>query len=434
MMPGIGNTVTIMLVYPLLLNLGLFDMLLFYIALCSISQYIGSVVATTLAIPGEASSLPAVKEGNALFKRGLGSYAISSAALGSLVGAMITVCIVWVIMPYAVDLVLKFYNNNTQFILLSVVCLFLLIKSKNKIIHNCLLFTFGWILSRPGDPSYVGGLVWEHWLPYDLFPGLQGGLPLFPVIVSLFVVPILANNWNPKIDMKDITAISDNKILVHIKEYWKYITSSLRGTLVGSIAGLVPHLTTILASNLAYVWEKSLRIRSKKYNKDGDLPSLISAETANNSAAFTQLMPLLLLGIPITASEAIILQFLSIQFIDVNFETTIQSGLFNELILWFVLINLMGFLIAWPFAKHIHKLYRVPVYVINTSVLLLLTWLCFYIGTQWMEGLYYLGVLFVLAPIGFFLRKFDTLVIIFAFILQSIFEGVIIRVMLIWAG
>ena len=61
--PGVGNLVTLLLVYPFLLDSSLLQLLLFYMALTSTSQFSGSGVATVFGVPGEASSLPAVKEG-----------------------------------------------------------------------------------------------------------------------------------------------------------------------------------------------------------------------------------------------------------------------------------------------------------------------------------------------------------------------------------
>ena len=87
MLPGVGNVVTLMLVYPFVTDFTLFQIILFYVCLAGAAQYTGSVVATTLAVPGETSSLPAVTEGHRMFLDGRGNYAISNSAIGSFVGA-----------------------------------------------------------------------------------------------------------------------------------------------------------------------------------------------------------------------------------------------------------------------------------------------------------------------------------------------------------
>ena len=87
--PGIGVFATLLILYPWLTSLNIIDTFVFYLALTSTTQYIGSVSATILGVPGEASSLPAIYEGHTLFKKGRGATAISGAALGSLVGGFL---------------------------------------------------------------------------------------------------------------------------------------------------------------------------------------------------------------------------------------------------------------------------------------------------------------------------------------------------------
>ena len=87
LLPGIGNVVVLMLVYPFITDFSLFQIILFYMCLAGAAQYTGSVVATTLAVPGETSSLPAVTEGHRMFLSGRGNYAISNSAIGSFFGA-----------------------------------------------------------------------------------------------------------------------------------------------------------------------------------------------------------------------------------------------------------------------------------------------------------------------------------------------------------
>ena len=60
LIPGVGNTIMLLISYPLILNESLLNMLLFYVALISVSQFSGSIVATVFGVPGESSSMPAV--------------------------------------------------------------------------------------------------------------------------------------------------------------------------------------------------------------------------------------------------------------------------------------------------------------------------------------------------------------------------------------
>ena len=99
LIPGVGVFTTLLLFLPLVYDLSVPDLFVFYIALVSTTQYIGSVSATILAIPGESSSLPAVYEGHAMFRDGRGALAISGAAMGSLLGAFVVLGLVYLVSP-----------------------------------------------------------------------------------------------------------------------------------------------------------------------------------------------------------------------------------------------------------------------------------------------------------------------------------------------
>ena len=90
LMPGIGIFASLLICYPWMLQLSVAEAFSFYLALATTTQYIGSVSATIFGVPGEASSLPAVTEGNTLYNKGLGGDAISGAALGSLLAGSLT--------------------------------------------------------------------------------------------------------------------------------------------------------------------------------------------------------------------------------------------------------------------------------------------------------------------------------------------------------
>jgi len=189
----------------------------------------------------------------------------------------------------------------------------------------------------------------------------------------------------------------------------------------------VPHMTSTLASNVAYIREMS---RSKKrgiYDENGDIKSLVSAETANNAAGLTQLTPLLLIGIPITTSEAIVLNIIENNMEVVNWKTTVESGMFGTLAIYFVVMNALCLLAAWPFAKHLHVLFKVNQKVLYTCTFVLLMCLVFYMGTIVQQQMYYMIVTIALLPLGYLLRRWDTLILIFAFVLQGQIQGALIR-------
>ena len=189
--PGVGNTVMILASYPLLKDATLLQMLLYYLAIISSSQFSGSVVATVFGVPGESSSLPAVIEGNRMFRRGVGNFAISNAAIGSVFGAFIALVVVYSVLPFAIDLIERFYNNNVQLIVLLLATISICFLMGKSIIQNIFVFALGIFLGLIGTNWVPNFVFLPEVIPYETFPILLTDLPLFPVIIALYVFPVL---------------------------------------------------------------------------------------------------------------------------------------------------------------------------------------------------------------------------------------------------
>lgn len=423
--PGVGNTVMILASYPLLKDASLLQMLLYYLAIISSSQFSGSVVATVFGVPGESSSLPAVIEGNRMFRRGVGNFAISNAAIGSVFGAFVAVVVVYSVLPFAIELIERFYNNNVQLIVLVLATVSICFLMGKSVLQNIFVFALGIILGLVGTNWVPNFVFLPQVIPYETFPILLTDLPLFPVIIALYVFPVLLQtNAMFKGYATNKKYVDSNSFVDHFKEYFKNILSSLRGSAFGCFIGLVPHIGASVSSNLSYALEKKLAIRNEKYNTKGDIKTLVAAETANNSTGLVSLMPLMLIGIPISASEAMLLGYIDINSYTINYETTVQSGMFETMVIWFVIINAISFLLAWPLVRYINILQRINVKTMLCGTGIGLVALTFYLGLQSYEEVYYMTVLIALLPLGYWLRKAEPMVLMIAFILQDkLFES-----------
>ena len=85
----------------------------FYSSLLIVSQYTGSVSAIILGIPGEATSLPAVKEGYPMQKYGFGDLAVKITAQYSFIGSLIALFLFYITLMYSMNFV-KLYGNSIQ--------------------------------------------------------------------------------------------------------------------------------------------------------------------------------------------------------------------------------------------------------------------------------------------------------------------------------
>ena len=406
--PGIGVFVALLISYPLLINLDIITILIFYLALSSTTQYIGSIPATFFAVPGENSSVPALYEGNAMFKKGEGALAISGAALGSILGSFV-VLLFFIIAGPLMSQLKYFITSYVQFIFICLTIFIFILSSKGKWYVAALLAAVGYYIGSIGCSDYYGCFGPEFLMSN---PDVQIGIPLLPFLSGVFVFPLLLKVY----DNYTLDRAPQNKILLkdHLNYFKNHIPSSLRGSLVAFAIAYLPGIGQTVCSNLSYRLEMYL---NKNY-KLGDYKCLVAAETSNNSAILINLIPLFLLGIPTGASEVLLFEIASSKafwFVE-NF--TYELFIYT-LVPTIIIANLLAFSVAWPFAKSLLFLQRVNQKYINIFCFILLVIINAYLGSLTWSTYYYLSVFFLCLPIGYLLRKQDVLPMIFTFILAG---------------
>lgn len=411
LIPGIGNTVVMSLMFPFLIHVEPMNVIVFYIAAISVGQYTGSVSATVFSVPGESSSLPAVKEGHGLYKQGLGSLSLSGCALGSFIGSLFAIVFVLSVSQY---LHLFTFLYSTKFLsgVLILVLLFLIFGKHNKWYVNILLCSLGYFLASLGTNS----LYHEKSITFGIDELLRG-VPVFCVIGWVYVFPEILKNYNISIPKGSEQVSQRITITRHFKYLLTHFTSVIRGSVFGFFLGLTPYLTTIIASNVTYNIELWLRKKMNKYNDKGDYGSLIAAETANNSAALSSLLPLLLLGIPITSSEAILMEIVSIH--GFNFDVDSFGELFILISYCLVVVNLIGLCVAWPLTRYVNLFYYVNIKMIYLFVVTFCVGITIYLGVMNQAPGYYIVISLIFAVMGYLLRRVDTMPVVFVFMLQD---------------
>ena len=409
-MPGTGLLVALVCVYPYLITLDLIGILCFYIGLANLAQFTGSITAIYFGVPGETNSVPSVIEGHALSKQGKGHSAIVGTSLSSVVAGVITVLLLVGFFPLYDDLFQIMYQTKYQALILgSALCIFLL-TSKHKLLTLGLM-VMAFVVGRIGYNEFTG----DYFLTFDSVD-LKTGLPIFPIIIGMLVVPYLLKNIN------FAHSVNNNKIfnIKAIQTFYKNIRYSFLGTVIGFFCGLVPAVSTVLATNVSHKIAKSLSKQQPSYG------ALISAEASNNSAILVTLVPLILLGIPITGSEAMLLNIMDRNLFNLNWSTVIAEGYHYMIMLSVILSLFLGVLVSWPMSKHLQNLLSFTKNYFKVFVILLLAISLLFISAETGQYVYFTICLIVFSVIGYWLRNIDILPFIFVFLLQNKLESVFV--------
>lgn len=421
--PGAGVMVAMIVATPLLMHFDVIQLLLFYMSLASMVQFTGTIPAVYLGVPGETNSLPAVIEGTKFNKRKLAKLAIGICAIGSVLGSLVAVLITFGLISILVEHMTIFFSNATKFYLyIFIIAFCILVYNKRKILINLILCVTGYALSLPGESDISP--EFRYTLGID---SLQFGIPLIPILIGFLIVPTMAKMFytsNPNVFLPNID-VGICKVIKHFRK--KLVASSLRGGFIGYLCGFVPGVSTVLSTNASYSFEKKLHP-----NNPGKL--LVASETANNAGQFASMLPLLLIGIPITGSEIVLYSLLvdagwsPFQFDNVS---TNADMIFKQIVPWFVFANLIGLVVAWPLAKKVLQIFahnkKYLVVILGVGMLLLNT----YLGILDYRVILYTTCLIVFGCVGLLIRKYETVPLVFMFILGNDIEGVFYRQMLI---
>ena len=416
--PGVNVFVSILLAFPLLLTWEPTSIMFMYISLASVHQYFGSVSATVFGIPGSNVSFPALQEGHAMFQRGKGSEAIMTAAIGSFIASMFAIVLIHFSLPI-LSIFYQMFNTHLQVILLTLACVTIIIFSDNKAWVSFLLWCVGNLIAMVGYHDFFGG--WDF-MTFGI-TALHSGIDLLPVLIALFVVPVFAKAWNKggKIEFEGVSV--SGYIEATRTMFAKMKITLARSSVIGALAGFVPGISWGLSTKLAYITELVSRKKKGTYESRGDVHCLVAAETSNNAGVYTSMVPMLFAGIPITASTALVYNILLFQ----GMVPTVAffQGLYEIVLVGFALSSILGLFIAGRYVNFLKILSGINIRKFYSIIFVLLVFICYYTAQKVYAGVDNLIILACLLPFGYLIRKFNTMPLIYGFVLHDIFvEGV----------
>ena len=403
-LPGIGTFGSLLLIFPYLIELQPIQILICYVAISSISQYVSSIPAIVIGIPGESSSMPAVLESKNLKTVQDIQQSIVGSAVGSTFGGLIVVIMCWLFLEYIMTMLLSFDTTIMFFIYVLLIFLLIIVYKSNSITENIAMILLGLLLGLVG---YTKSLYTEI-LTFgnkDLF----GGFPLVVVAVALLGLPEIFKNFQSKIKFK---TFESTRIKIKFNPIKNFIAS-----VIGFVGGLAPGMTTILSSQLAYMYSTLM-----KYSP---VDKITASETANNAGSFSQLLPLMMLGIPLLSSEALVINLMESKgynLISTNFES-----LFYTVGVSLIFINIIGLLIAWPGARYVIQILKINTKKLYLTLVLLLFVIVLYVGYQKYQLFFYIWSFLLLGTIGWMMRNYNTMPLVFAFIIHDKIFDVTLR-------
>jgi putative tricarboxylic transport membrane protein len=292
-------------------------------------MYGGSTTSILLNTPGESGSVITALEGNKMARRGRAGAALATAAIGSFIAGTIATFVLAFTAPSIADLAIQV--GSADYVALMLVA-FTTVSSLlgASQIRGFIALTIGISLGLVGADLQSG----LSRMTFGSDAALEG-IATVTVIVSIFALGealYLASRFKDSgwkvIPMKGKALMSRDDW----KRSWK---PWIRGTFLGFPLGVVPAGGSEVPTFLSYSLEKKLSKHPEEFG-EGAIEGVAGPEAANNANAAGALVPLLALGLPTSATAAVIL---------VAFQTyQIQPGptlfLTNGALIWTLIASL----------------------------------------------------------------------------------------------
>ncbi len=305
-LPGIGTIATVAMLLPITFGLPPVGALIMLAGIYYGAQYGGSTTSILVNIPGEATSVVTTLDGFQMAKQGRAGPALAIAAIGSFAaGCFATVLIALLGAPLSA--IALAFGAPEYFSLMVLGLIFAVVLAKGSILKAIAMIVFGLLLSMVGTDIETGAAR----MTFDL-PELSDGLGFATVAMGVFGFSEIIRNLDAGAGMdRDLVQQKISGLMPTRKDLIASAPAIARGTVLGSILGILPGGGAVSSSFAAYTFEKKIAKDPSRFGR-GAIEGVAAPESANNAAAQTSFIPLLTLGIPPNAVMALMVGAMTI--------------------------------------------------------------------------------------------------------------------------
>ncbi|MEN9851671.1 MAG: hypothetical protein RL128_1834 [Pseudomonadota bacterium] len=299
-LPGIGPALTVALLLPVTYGLDPAGSLIMFAGIYYGGMYGGSTTSILLNTPGESASIVTALEGNKMARAGRGGPALATAAIGSFVAGLLATLALAFLAPHIVKLALVF--GPREYFALMVLAFVTVSAAFGESTMKGLTSLFvGLALAIVG----IDGLTGQARLSFGV-PQLLDGIEVTTLAVAMFAVGEALFVAAQGAGLQDKVHAIKGSVAMTRADWSRSWRPWLRGTAIGFPIGAMPAGGADIASFLSYGTEKRFAKHPEEFGH-GAIEGVAGPEAANNAAAAGTLVPLLTLGLPTTATAAIML-------------------------------------------------------------------------------------------------------------------------------
>lgn len=299
-LPGIGPAVTVALLLPITFKLDPSGSLIMFAGIYYGAMYGGSTTSILINTPGESSSMATALQGNLMAKSGRAGPALATSAIGSFVAGLIATAGIAFFAPVMVKIAVQF-GPEDYFALMVVAFVTVSATFGDSPLRGLISLFLGLALGLIGIDKLTG----QSRLTFGV-PELLDGVEITTLAVGLFAIGealFVVSRHQAGEELMKMTG----SLWMSAQDWKRSWKPWLRGTLYGFPIGALPAGGAEIPTFLSYSTEKRLSKHQEEWDTIGAIEGVAGPEAANNASAAGTLVPLLSLGLPTSATAAIML-------------------------------------------------------------------------------------------------------------------------------
>ncbi len=298
-LPGLGPTAGVAIMLPVAIGFGGVPALACLAGVYYGAMFGGAVTSILLGIPGDAPSVMTVIDGYPLAKKGEAGRALGMSVFASFFGGMIGLLGLVVLSIPIANAALAFGPTEMTALMCLALSLASVLGGRNPFKAFVALGLGFWLGMVGLDP--IAGPIRFNFGFIELFDGLD-----FPIIaVGLFGLTAMYTSLGSDVK-SELVSFKFSNLFPRLKDAIQTRWALLQGAVIGVFVGVLPGVGATSATMMSYALAKRTSKNASKFGT-GALEGIAAPESANNSASYSSMIPLFTLGIPGSATTAVMM-------------------------------------------------------------------------------------------------------------------------------
>ncbi|MBX2886990.1 MAG: tripartite tricarboxylate transporter permease [Granulosicoccus sp.] len=363
--PGIGVLAAISMLFPVTFGLEPTTALIMLAGIWYGTTYGGSTASILLNLPGTPANAITCLDGFPMARQGRGAVALFLTTIASFFGASVGIVLLTLFTPVIADYAIRF-GSAEYFSLMFMGLIAASTITSGSALKGLAMVVLGIAIGLVGMDTqtstqrYTFGVL-----------GLLEGVSLIALAMGVFgVAEIIMSVRRVKTSDLDPETLKLSAIKPTRDDIRRAWFPMIRGSSMGSFFGTLPGTGPSIAAFLSYAIEKRVSKTPERFGK-GAVEGIMAPEAANNAADQTAFIPTLSLGVPGSATMALMLGVLMIHGVAPGPNLiNEQPELFWGLIMSFWIGNLLLLVLNIPLIGIWVRLLTIPYQLLYPAVLI----------------------------------------------------------------